>query len=160
MNEFGTMSDPDTSALLAFARELQTAARGGVMRLVLRGKNIALLCDAAYGASADAALFQRAAWELGARTANLRPGLSGLSTPAQVQHTAKLLGRLYDALDCVGMPADLVHQISAAAGVPVFEALSSHDHPAFELANRLNDRPTGDDNRCAVMQAVLVSALV
>jgi ornithine carbamoyltransferase len=160
MKEFAAMSEPDRVAMLGFARELHTAARSGAVRLVLRGKNIALLCDAAYGASDDAAIFKRAASELGARMANLRLGLSSLSTPGQVQHTSKLLGRLYDALECVGMPSDLVNQIGAAAGVPVFEALSSRGHPAHRLADRLNDLAANDDNRCAIIQAVLVSVLV
>ena len=122
----------------------------------LRGKNLALLCDTV---DADgAALFQRAASQLGAQVAHLRPSLSRFSTLHEVQHTARVLGRLYDAMDCVGMPADLVLEIGAAAGVPVFEAMSSSLHPMVRLAEQLDGLDI-DDKRCAVMQAVLLGAL-
>jgi ornithine carbamoyltransferase len=61
-------------------------------------------------------------------------------------------------MDCIGMPPDLVHQIGVAAGVPVFEAISSSLHPTAALARQLNGGAS-DDKRCAVMQAVLVGAL-
>ena len=154
--DFANMSEQDTSALLAFAGELQNALRAGMNGRALRGKNLALLCDTV---DADgAALFQRAASGLGAQVAHLRPSLSRFSTAQEVQHTARVLGRLYDALDCVGMPPDLVHQIGVAAGVPVFEAISSSRHPTVRLADQLDGEEI-DDRRCAVMQAVLLSAL-
>jgi ornithine carbamoyltransferase len=158
VTEFSAMSDADAGALLAAARELQTAARAGVARRVLRGKNLAMLCDDADAAGA-AALFHRAASELGAQVAQLRPSLSERSTPEQVRDTARLLGRLYDALDCIGLPSQLVRQIGAAAGVPVFEAISSSSHPTARLATQLNGDAAPEDKRCAVMQAVLLGAL-
>ena len=169
MAEFATMSDEDANALLAVARGLQNPARVGMRHRLLQGKNLALMCDAsdpsdgaAAGAVASATLFQRAASALGAHVAQLRPILTQHSTRDQVEHTARLLGRLYDALECVGMPPDLVGRISAVAGVPVFEAISSPDHPTSRLAGRLGrlgDGTAPDDNRCALIQAVLISVL-
>ena len=159
MKEFAAMSEPDRVALLGLARELQTAARSGAMRLVLRGKNVALLCDAAYGASADAAIFERAASELGARMANLRPGLSALSTPGQVQHTSKLLGRLYDAVACEGMAPALVQQLAADAGVPVYEGLASAQHSTAKLVDLLSGEASAADKRRAILQAVLLGSI-
>ena len=156
LTDFAAMSGQDTDALLALARELQSASRAGTGIRPLRGKNLALLCDAL---DADGAtLFQRAASELGAQVAHLRPSLSRFSTPQEVQHTARVLGRLYDAMDCVGMATGLVLQIGAAAGVPVFEAISSSRHPMARLAEQL-DGEAIDDKRCALMQAVLLGAL-
>jgi ornithine carbamoyltransferase len=157
--EFAAMSEPEATALVALARSLHAASLAGLAPGALRGKNLAVLCDTA-GADDDApALFRRAAVRLGARVARLRPSVSILGMPRDLQHTAALLGRLYDALDCIGMPAELVRELGAAAGVPVFEAASSSRHPTARLAERLRDDSTLDDARCAVMQAVLVSAL-
>ncbi len=156
LTDFAAMSAQDTDALLALASELQNASHIGMNTRLLRGKNLALLCDSVDVDGAD--LFQRAASALGAQVAHLRPSLSGFSTPQEVQHTARVLGRLYDAMDCVGMPPDLVHRIGAAAGVPVFEALSSSRHPTGQLADRL-DALTIDDRRCAILQALLLGAL-
>ena len=156
LTEFAAMSAQDASGLVALARELLSTSHTGVAGRVLRGKNLAVLCDTVDADGAE--LFQRAASDLGAQVAHLRPSLSRFSTPQEVQHTARVLGRLYDAMDCVGMPADLVHQIGVAAGVPVFEAISSSRHPTARLADQLNGEAI-DDKRCALMQAVLLGAL-
>ncbi|HYN64874.1 MAG TPA: hypothetical protein VES36_09760 [Candidatus Limnocylindrales bacterium] len=97
---FEQMSPRDVSVVLASARTLQRAAQAGMTQPLLRGKNLGLLCEADNG---DAALFRRAAMELGAHVAHIRPSLSELSTPLEVQHTARMLGRLYDAVECQGM---------------------------------------------------------
>jgi ornithine carbamoyltransferase len=157
LDEFATMPARDMSALLAHARELQAAARAGTAQRALRGKNFGLFCDSAD--DGDAALFQRAATALGAQVAHLRPSLSELSTPQDVRHTARVLGRLYDAIDCVGMSSDLVQRIGADAGVPVFEGIASSRHPTAVLAEQLDGAAAAEDKRCLVIQAVLISAL-
>jgi ornithine carbamoyltransferase len=156
LTEFAAMSAQDASGLVALARELLNTSHAGTAGRVLRGKNLAVLCDTVDADGAE--LFQRAASDLGAQVAHLRPSLSKFSTPQEIQHTARVLGRLYDAMDCVGMPADLVHQIGVAAGVPVFEAISSSRHPTARLADQLNGEAI-EDKRCALMQAVLLGAL-
>ena len=156
LTEFDAMSAQDASGLVALARELLSTSHAATAGRVLRGKNLAVLCDTVDADGAE--LFQRAASDLGAQVAHLRPSLSKFSTPQEIQHTARVLGRLYDAMDCVGMPADLVHQIGVAAGVPVFEAISSSRHPTAKLADQLNGEAI-EDKRCALMQAVLLGAL-
>jgi ornithine carbamoyltransferase len=158
LTDFATMSAQDTSALLARARELQAAARAGTTQRALRGKNFGLLCNETD--AGDAALFQRAASALGAQVAHVRPSLSELSSPQEVRHTARVLGRLYDAVNCVGMAPDLVRQIGTEAGVPVFEGIASPRHPTARLAARLDGGMADEDKRCLVIQAVLLSALV
>ena len=157
LTDFADMSSHDMSALLTQARELQSASRMGASQSLLRGKNLGLLCDAAD--AAGAALFQRAATALGAHVAHLRPSLSESSTAQEVQHTARVLGRLYDAVDCVGMAPDLVRRIGTEAGVPVFEGIASPHHPTARLASELDPDARSEDNRCLVIQAVLLSAL-
>lgn len=156
LTDFATMPAQDMEALLHCARQLQSSARAGSMPAALRGKNFGLLCDAAD--DRDAALFQRAASALGAQVALLRPNLSELSTAQEVQHTARVLGRLYDAVDCVGMAPDLVRRIGADAGIPVFDGIASPRHPIARLAELL-DTGTDDDRRCLVIQALLLNAL-
>jgi ornithine carbamoyltransferase len=158
LKDFATMSAGDTNALLARARELQGAALAGTTERVLRGKNLGMLYEAAD--DADAALFRRAASALGAQVARLQPSLSEGSTPQEVRHTARVLGRLYDAVDCVGMAPELVRRIGADAGVPVFEGIASARHPTAELVSLLGGDMAIEDKRCVVIQAVLLSALV
>lgn len=155
--ELASASNDDAAAVLARARALQVAARAGMPTLPLRGKNLGLLCDSAD--AHDGALFQRAASALGAQVAHVRPSLSETSTPQEIQHTARLLGRLYDAIDCVGMAPALVGKIGAGAGVPVFEGIASPHHPTARLAGLLDAALGDDDRRCLVIQAVLLDAL-
>ena len=155
---FDRMSSQDASAsaVLANARTLQRAAQAGKTQPLLRGKNLALLCESDNG---DAALFRRAAVELGAHVAHIRPSLSELSTPQEVQHTARMLGRLYDAVECQGLAPALVQQVASDAGVPIYAGIASQDHPTAKLAELLGDDTSPTDNRHFVLQAVLLSTI-
>lgn len=109
--------------------------------------------------SDDAALFRRAAGELGAHVAHIRPSLTELSTPPEVQKTARMLGRLYDAVECQGMAPDLVHQMGIDAGVPVYDGVASQHHPTAKLDKLLGGDSSPLDNRRFVLQAVLLSTV-
>ena len=150
------MSPQQVTAVLNHARALQRAAQQRAPLPLLRGKNIALMSDADDGA---AGLFQRAMTELGAHVAHIRPSLSELSTPGEVGHAARMLGQLYDAVECQGMAPTLVQQVCDAAGVPVFDGIGSPDHPVAKLAEQLGGEGTPEDHRRFVLQAVLLGAL-
>lgn len=147
-----------TALLLARARSLRQAARDGRMQPALRGRNLALVCAAADGP--DAQLFSRAAAELGAHVAHVRPALSEDSSPAEVEHMARLLGRLYDAIECQGLAASLVRRIAEVAGVPVYEGLATAGHPTAALAAQLEGDDLGAaDKRRFVLQAALLDGI-
>jgi ornithine carbamoyltransferase len=154
--DFNRMSPHDVSTVLASARTLRRAALAGATQPLLRGKNFALLCEAD---DTEAALFRDAAAELGAHVAQIRPSLSELSTSNDVQHTARMLGRLYDALECQGMPASLVRQVGAGAGVPVYDGIALPGHPTARLAEQLDGDDAPADKRRYVLQAVLLGTL-
>jgi len=153
------MPTVDARTVLANARALQRAARAGAASpSPLRGKNFGLWCEAID--DADAALFRSAATELGAHVAHVRPSLTANSTLLEVQHTARVLGRLYDAVECLGMAPALVAQVSRWAGVPVFDGIACADHPTAALAAQLDHvDTTSAENRRTVLQAVLLSAV-
>ena len=154
---FNQMSPRDVTAVLANARTLQRAAEAGKTQPLLRGKNFGLLCEA--DEDGAAALFRRAAVELGAQVVLIRPSLSELSTPQEVQHTARVLGRLYDAVECQGMAPALVQQVGNEAGVPVYDGIASQDHPTAKLAELLGSDASPADNRRFVLQAVLLTTI-
>ncbi len=151
------MSASEVNAVLDQARALQTAARDGATQPMLRGKKLGLLCESED--LPEAVLFRRAARGLGAHVAYIRPSLSEESTPAEVQHTARLLGRLYDAVECQGTVRALARQIGADAGVPVYSGVASASHPTAALAAALGDDDASGDNRCFVVQAMLLMTI-
>lgn len=142
---------------LAEARALLQAALAGRLDPCLRGKKLALLSDDA-GTSA-ALLFQRAAGALGAHVAIVRPGAAEYTTPEKTRVTAHLLGRLYDAIECQGLPALLVQQYRDLAGVPVYDGAATVEHPSARLVDAWEGSGSEADKRCAVLQAVLVRSI-
>lgn len=148
---------PDAAVLVALALRLRHLARTQALPLLLRGKNIGLLRGAALGQ--DPAPLLHAAAALGAQVATVRWNLSGAGDPREVQHTGRMLGRLYDAVVCQGMPAALVGQIGQAAGIPVYDDIACDAHPSARLADSLGEEAAPGDNRRFVLQALLVHGL-
>ncbi len=157
-DDFDRMTAQAEQAVVAHALALQRAALTGPPQPLLRGKNFGLLCEAE-SASGEAAMFRRAAMELGAHVAHIRASLSAFGTPQEVQHTARLLARLYDAVECQGMPSVLVYQVGLAVDMPVYDAVASQRHPTARLADLLGAESPAEDRRRFVLQAVLIGSL-
>ncbi|HEY1392350.1 MAG TPA: hypothetical protein VFV25_03200 [Methylibium sp.] len=102
----------------------------------LHGKYIAILSDD--HASPEAAAFDRAASELGAQVAHVRATDPAARESRDPRDTAGLLGRLYDAIECQGMPPEQVQQIDRHAGVPVFNGIAGARHPLHVLADLMS----------------------
>ena len=143
--------------LLSRARLLRCAAMDGNTPRLLRGKNLGLLCETQ--ADEAQALLRSAAEALGARVAVMRSGLSVASTVQEVQDTARVLGRLYDAVECQGLDPALVACIGLHAGIPVFDGAVAKDYPVDQLAEFLGDSAPLADNRRFLLQALLLEAI-
>lgn len=155
--DLNAMSDNDIQALLAHAGMLQRAAENGKTPTLLKGKKLGLLCEA--DDDGEAALFRRAAVELGAHVAHVRSNLSALSKPQEVQNMAHVLGRLYDAVECQGMAPALVRQVGENAGVPVYDGLTATGHPIAGLSMQLEGDAAPADKLRYLMQAVLLRTI-
>jgi len=154
--DFDAMSAHEVGVVLANARALRTAGTAGTTQTLLSGKKLGLVCEEE---GAEAALFRGAASQLGAHVSSVRPGLTPASPPDQVLHTAQLLGRLYDGLECQGLDAALVSQFGSGSGVPTFDNLASTKHPTARLDPQLGNELTAQEGRRLMVQAVLVSLL-
>ena len=105
---------------------------------LLRGRNFGLVSQ--QQDSDEARLFECAARALGAHVAHIDPEVAGLLGVDDLTLTARWLGRLYDAIECQGLPAERVEQIRASAGIPVFHHLaasSTSDQPGGAALQRL-----------------------
>ena len=156
-NDLAALSAQEASALLACARGLRESPAAANER-ALRGKNLCLLSATQEDHPGTALLLQAAAG-LGAHVARVRPSLSASSSADEVQHTARLLGRLYDGVACAGIPPELVRRIAADADVPVFDGIASPDHPVVRLADQLGDDTPAQDNQRLLIQALLLCTL-
>lgn len=149
------LSRADEELLLANASALQGTSDAQAVSL-LGGKNLCLMCDSP---DAPAAVrFRGAAEGLGARVSHVRPSLTARSETPVVRETARMLARLYDAIECQDMAEELVARIGQEAARPVFNAISGDQHPTAALAGRLAHGES-EGRRMAVLQAVLLSTI-
>jgi ornithine carbamoyltransferase len=144
-------------AVLERARTLQHAAQCGRIQPLLRGKHLGLLCDNDTRPAAQ--LFRQAAAELGAQVAHIGMSLSERSPAQEVAHTARMLGRLYDAIECQGMAGALVGQIAELSGIPVYDGLAADDARLARLALLLGPDAAAAQNRRFVLQALLLHSI-
>ena len=145
-------------SLLDQARSLQRAATAGRVQPLLRGKNLGLLC--ADDHQPQALLFRQAASELGAHVAHIGMSLSEHSATQEVAHTARMLGRLYDAVECQGLSSALVQQMADEAGIAVYDCLACNEGLISRLAGQLGNDVAAGDNRRFVLQALLLHTIV
>jgi ornithine carbamoyltransferase len=109
-------------------------------------------------AQPDALSVCRAAIELGAHVSLVRPQLDGADS-GKAADTARMLGRLYDALACVALAPQLVEQLRERAGVPVLDdasVLSLQGLPPSQPAGGFA-RTTMEDHKIAWQAALLAS---
>jgi ornithine carbamoyltransferase len=131
----------DLQLLLNTAAMLKRAGQRADGWAPLRGRHVALLCS---GASGVAPAFQRAVTELGGTASLLNADEWRARAGDRIPEAARLLGRLYDAIDCCDLPAEIVEQIEAHSGVPVFNGLGKSDHPMALLGDFLTMREAMD----------------
>ncbi|MDM0107731.1 hypothetical protein QTH97_22485 [Variovorax sp. J22R24] len=122
------------AAVFETARRLRADSQTGEARKALHGKNLVLLLAAPPGRQISP--LHRAAEDLGARVAEVRFEADASEQP-DIGALARLLGRMYDAIDCDTLPPSTVQRIEMEASVPVYAGLGRDDHPAKALADLL-----------------------
>lgn len=121
--------------LLKLAADLKTAKYAGneVPRLV--GKDIALIFEK--NSTRTRVGFEVAAYDQGARVTYLGPTGSHIGQKESVKDTARVLGRIYDAIEYRGFGQIVVQELADFSGVPVYNGLTDEFHPTQILADFL-----------------------
>ena len=117
-------------ALLATARAIKQAKGHGQP---LKGKHVAVLCECGPGDATD--VYSAAARGLGAQVTCIRPSESRLTDSGDIRAMARILGRLYDAIECDGMDPAFMLELASSAAVPVSNVLLQERHPTRMLAD-------------------------
>ncbi|MCE0485677.1 ornithine carbamoyltransferase [Ornithinimicrobium sediminis] len=121
--------------LLDLARDLKHAKTTGNERQMLRGKSVALIFEKT--STRTRCAFEVAAADQGASTTFLDPGSTQIGHKESIKDTARVLGRMYDAIEYRGSSQALVTELADHAGVPVYNGLTDDWHPTQMLADVL-----------------------
>ena len=124
--------------LLDLARDLKRAKYAGTEVQQLCGKNIALIF--AKASTRTRCAFEVAAYDQGAHVTYLDPAGSHLGKKESVKDTARVLGRMYDAIEYRGDAQEIVEELAEFAGVPVYNGLTDEFHPTQMLADLMTMR--------------------
>ncbi|MEU4033776.1 ornithine carbamoyltransferase [Streptomyces collinus] len=128
-------TEEEFRGLVELAAELKAAKKAGTETQYLRGRNIALIFEKT--STRTRCAFEVAAADQGAHTTYLDPSGSQIGHKESVRDTARVLGRMFDAIEYRGDSQAGVEELAAHAGVPVYNGLTDDWHPTQMLADVL-----------------------
>ena len=117
------------------AADLKAKKKAGTPHRYLEGKNVALIFEKT--STRTRCAFEVAAQDLGMGSTYLGPTGSQIGVKESIADTARVLGRMYDGIEYRGFSQELVEQLAAYAGVPVWNGLTDQFHPTQMLADLL-----------------------
>ena len=128
--------------LLDLARDLKRAKYARTEQKHLKGKEICLIFEKT--STRTRCAFEVACYDQGANVTYLDPAGSQIGHKESFKDTARVLGRMYDAIEYRGASQDGVEQLAKYAGVPVYNGLTDEYHPTQMLADVMTMREHSD----------------
>ena len=142
--------------LLKLAADLKAAKYGGYERQRMRGKNIAVIFEKT--STRTRVAFEVAAYDQGAHVTYLGPSGTQIGHKESMKDTARVLGRIYDGIEYRGFGQEIVEELAAFAGVPVWNGLTDEFHPTQILADVLTMTEFSDKPRSQIAFAYMGDA--
>jgi ornithine carbamoyltransferase len=128
--------------LLDLARDLKRAKYARTEQEHLKGKEIVLIFEKS--STRTRCAFEVACHDQGAHVTYLDPAGSQIGHKESVKDTARVLGRMYDAIEFRGFSQEAVEDIAKFAGVPVYNGLTDEYHPTQMIADVMTMRENSD----------------
>ena len=135
-------SERELRHLLDLSRDLKRAKYTGTERQHLKGKNIALIFEKT--STRTRCAFEVAAYDQGANVTYIDPNSSQIGHKESMKDTARVLGRMYDAIEYRGFKQEIVEELARYAGVPVYNGLTDEYHPTQMIADVMTMREHSD----------------
>ena len=132
------LTPAEIGGLLDLAADLKAKKRAGIPHRLCEGKSIALVFEKT--STRTRCAFEVAAADLGMHPTYLDPQGSQIGKKESIADTARVLGRMYDAIEYRGFGQEIVEELAAYAGVPVYNGLTNEFHPTQILADFLTIR--------------------
>ncbi|MDK2564468.1 ornithine carbamoyltransferase [Romboutsia sedimentorum] len=128
-------SSAEIRYLLDLSKNLKDLKRAGVVNKTLEGKNAVILF--AKDSTRTRCSFEVGAMDLGMGVTYLGPTGSQMGKKESIADTARVLGRMYDGIEYRGFEQEIVEELAAHAGVPVWNGLTNEFHPTQMIADLL-----------------------
>jgi ornithine carbamoyltransferase len=128
--------------LLDLARDLKRAKYARTEQKHLVDKEIVIIFEKT--STRTRCAFEVACYDQGANVTYLDPAGSQIGHKESFKDTARVLGRMYDALEYRGASQAGVETLAKYAGVPVFNGLTDEYHPTQMLADVMTMREHSD----------------
>jgi ornithine carbamoyltransferase len=128
-------SPEEITYLIDLAAELKAAKREGREEQKLVGKEIALIFEK--DSTRTRCSFEVAAYDQGAHVTFMGPSGSHMGHKETVKDTARVLGRMYDAIEFRGFDQEAAEELAKWSGVPIYNGLTDEWHPTQILADFL-----------------------
>ena len=125
----------EIEGLINYAADLKKQKKAGISHRICEGKSIALLFEK--DSTRTRCAFEVAAADLGMHPVYLGPQGSQMGKKESIADTARVLGRMFDAIEYRGFGQEKVEELAKYAGVPVFNGLTNEFHPTQILADFL-----------------------
>lgn len=142
--------------LIDLAKELKQSKKQGTEAKTLMNKQIALIFEKA--STRTRCAFEVGARDQGAGVTYLGPSGSQIGTKETMKDTARVLGRMYDAVEYRGFGQDTVEELGQFAGVPVWNGLTNEFHPTQILADFMTMEEHSDKDLSRIKFAYLGDA--
>src|SRR5262245_56081553 len=121
--------------LIKLSMDLKAAKYGGYEQPRLKGKEIALIFEKA--STRTMTSFEVAAFDQGAHVTYLGPSGSQIGYKESMKDTARVLGRIFDAIEYRGFAQESAEILAQWAGVPVWNGLTDQFHPTQMLCDMM-----------------------
>ena len=128
--------------LLDLARDLKRAKYARTEQEHLKGKEICLIFEKT--STRTRCAFEVACHDQGATVTYLDPSGSQMGHKESAKDTARVLGRMFDAIEYRGAGQEIVEELAKYAGVPVYNGLTDEYHPTQMLADVMTMREHSD----------------
>lgn len=125
----------DILDLLQLAERLKSDKKKGREVQYLKGKNIVLIFEK--DSTRTRCAFEVAAHDQGANVTYIGASGSQIGHKESMRDSARVLGRMYDAIEYRGYGQEIVEEFAQYSGVPVINGLTDDFHPTQILADLL-----------------------
>ncbi len=131
-------SSEELEYLLHLSAYLKDSNKKGTEKQYLKGKKFSLIFEK--DSTRTRCAFETAAFDQGAQAVYLGPSGSQVGKKESMADTARVLSRMFHAIEYRGFGQNLVEELARYSDVPVWNGLTNESHPTQILADFLTMR--------------------